>query len=287
MIGGLPKQLLKEEMRQEISSAVVEPDAWHALAGMTELKDLIERRVLLPIRERARAEKHGLALPGSILLFGPPGTGKTALARAIAGRLGWAFIEVDLSMVSLESARLRRLFEQLFDLEQAVIFFDEFEYLGLRRDGQTTPVEPLTAELLRGLPALRASGQVLAVCATNHIRVLDPALLRPGRFDLVLPIGLPDALDRAAILRRLLARHRSGAIDLQSVIERSANLTVADLDGVCHRVAQMAFEREVQTGRESRIETTDLLAALETCRPTVSADEIQVFEEDIARFARL
>src|SRR5919199_208313 len=239
----------------EICPTTVASDAWDALRGMAALKDQIERRVLLPVSERARANRHGITPPGGVLLFGPPGTGKTALARAIAGRLGWAFVDVDLSTVALDSARLRRLFDHLFRLEDVVIFFDEFEHLGLKRDSQTTPVEPLTAELLRGLPALRASGRLLAVCATNYVRLLDPALLRPGRFDLVLPVGLPDADDRAAMLRDLLARRPCGAVDLAAVVAHSDGLTPADLGAVCQQAAQAAFEREVDSGRESRVET--------------------------------
>jgi SpoVK/Ycf46/Vps4 family AAA+-type ATPase len=264
----------------------VNADAWDSLAGMAALKAQIERRLLLPMRERARASRHGITPPGAVLLFGPPGTGKTALARAIAGRLGWAFVDVDLSTVALDSARLRRLFEHLFRLEEVVIFFDEFEHLGLNRESQTTPVEPLTAELLRGLPALRASGKVLAVCATNYVRLLDPALLRPGRFDLVLPIGLPDATDRAAILGDLLRRRPCGAIALDTVVARADGLTPADLGAVCQQAAQSAFEREVATGRESRIETADLLVALERYRPTVNPEDVALFQEDVEHYAR-
>lgn len=270
-----------------IHPATVEPGVWERLAGMTAVRDLIERRVVLPIHERDRAAKHGLVPPATLLLFGPPGTGKTLLSSAIASRLGWALVEVDLPTVALDSGRLHRLFDSLFQLEEAVISFDEFEHLGLRRDGSTTPVEPLTAELLRGLPALRDRGRTLLICATNYVRMLEPALLRPGRFDLVIPVGLPDETDRAAILAALLQRRRTGAIAVESVARRTEGLTAADLEAVCQSAGQAAFEREVHTDTESRLEGADLLAALERVRPTVSAEEELAFQEDVERFARV
>lgn len=269
-----------------VSTTPVEPDAWVSLAGLTDLKNVIERRVLLPMRERERAEKHGVAVPGSMLLFGPPGTGKTALARAVASRLGWAFIAVDLSTIALDPARLRQLFERLFRVEQAVIFFDEFEYLGLKRSVASTQAEPLTAELLRCLPVLRAGHQVLVICATNHVGVLDPALLRPGRFDLVLPIGPPDDRDRRALFELLLRRHRCGTIDIDRLAERSEGLTAADLESACLRAAQSAFEREIASGAESCVETADLVRAIEGSRPTVSVEELRAYQAEVDHFAR-
>jgi transitional endoplasmic reticulum ATPase len=269
------------------SSIPVAPAAWDALAGMSALKELIERRVLLPISERPRAEKFGITPAGAMLLFGPPGNGKTAMSKAIAGRLGWAFVEVDLSTVALDPVRLRRLFERLFPLEGVVTAFDEFEHLGLKRDDHAVPVEPLTAEFLRGLPILGAGERALVVCTTNYVRLLDPALLRPGRFDLVVPVGLPEEADRQALLATFLANRHGGAIDVPAVAARSTGLTTADLAAVCQRAAQRAFEREVHSGRDSRLEMADLLEVLETYRPTVTPQDSAAFEEDVARFARL
>jgi transitional endoplasmic reticulum ATPase len=102
----------------------------------------------------------------------------------------------------------------------------------------------------------------------------------------VLPIGLPDADDRAAMLGDLLARRPCGAIDLATVVARADGLTPADLGAVCQQAAQAAFEREVDSGRESRIETADLLTALDGYRPTVSPEDVAAFREDVERYAR-
>ncbi len=271
----------------DVVPVAVASGAWNDLAGVQELKELLDRRVVTPLRERRRAQRHGLLPPGAVLLFGPPGTGKSSLPRALAGRLGWALAEVDLSTGWTEAARLRALFQHLQALQDVVVFLDEFEQLGLRRDRAVPGVEPLTVELLRGLPALRANDRLLVVCATNYIRLLDPAVLRPGRFDLILPIGPCGEADRAQVLRQLLAERPSGGVDVERVAAGAEGLTTADLQAVCRRAAQAAFDREVRAGGESRIETADLLAALARYRPTLDPVESAAFRDDVSRFARL
>ncbi len=167
-----------------------------------------------------------------------------------------------------------------------MVLLDEFEHLGLRRDREAGPAEPLTAEFLRDMPALRERQRILIACATNHIRLLEPALLRPGRFDLLLPIGLPDAPERAAVLARLLRRHQCGRLELETVVVESDGLTLADLDCLCQRAAQRAFERELEGAEGSVITTDDLLAVTATYRRTIEPDDIQAFHEDVERFAR-
>ena len=124
-------------------------------------------------------------------------------------------------------------------------------------------------------------------CATNYVRLLDPALLRPGRFDLILPVGLPDEGDRRALVDQLLTRHQCGPIDLPAIVDATGGLTPADLELVCQRAAQAAFEREVSGGRDSRLETADLWEVLSGYRPTVPDEDRQAFLEDVAHFARL
>lgn len=269
-----------------IDPEFIDSGLWDGLVGMRTVKSTLERRVMLPIIERSRAEKHGVSPPAAILLFGPPGTGKTVLAKAMAGRLGWALVNADLSTVSLDPSRLHGLLERLFQLEHTVVFFDEFEYLGRKRSDQVVPTDAVTAELLREMSAVQPGGRMLIVCATNHVGMLDRALLRPGRFDIVLPVGLPDASDRAALLRFFLQRHRCGALDLDVVVQRTDALTAAELESICQRAARTAFEREVETGQDSSIRQAELLLALERHRPVLSSEDLQELDADSLKLAR-
>src|SRR5919108_1729908 len=121
-----------------LEPTAVPPATWDALTDSEGRKQLVERKIVQPILRGDLARKHGLTSARTVLLFGPPGTGKTHFARAIAGRLRWALIEADLSAVALYPARLARLFRQLFDLREVVVFFDEFEHLGMRRAPERT-----------------------------------------------------------------------------------------------------------------------------------------------------
>jgi transitional endoplasmic reticulum ATPase len=282
----LPPQAVREDVDTELDTVRVPPDAWDNLENNGDVKTVLERSVILPLREQACAERHGLSRAPSVLLFGPPGTGKSALCRAVAGRLGWTFSDVDLSEVSLNPTRLRHLFQRLLAFTETVILFDEFEALGLNRLLRPGAAESLTPELLRGLPALRARTGIVVVCVTNYVRLLDPAVLRPGRFDLILPVGPPDTTSRHALLQRLLRRHRCSNIELETIVNATEGLTAADHEAICQAAAQAAFEREVHGGRDSCLEMADLLRAIRDYRPTLSPGEMSAFRDDAATFSR-
>ena len=192
-----------------VGGQLIDPRAWDELAGMEDTKTLIERRVVSPLTEPAVAARHGVRPPKAVVLFGPPGTGKTTFAKGAAGRLGWPFVELFPSRLAAEGAHsrasaLREFFELVAHIEHLVLFIDEVdEITGKRSERRDT--EGVTNELLKAIPSFRARDHRLLVCATNSVRDLDPALLRPGRFDYVLPIGPPDM---AAALRFGVASSR-------------------------------------------------------------------------------
>lgn len=273
----------------DLGGRIIAPNAWSELGGGRETKELIERSLILPLANQAVAERHGLRPPGAAILFGPPGTGKTSLARGVAGRLGWPFIEVfpaQLGSSPVEIASgIRSTFDRLLSVEHAVVFIDEVDEVASRRMEHSTG-QAITNELLKAIPGFHKMPGRLLICATNNISRLDPAFVRTGRFDYLLPIGPPDLEVRHEALEALFARVPTADVNVVDVASRTEGYTLADLDHVMRRAAQLAFERALAQGGESQITQRDLDQALEGTRPSVRPEDLEVFVSEIANFAR-
>jgi transitional endoplasmic reticulum ATPase len=313
-VTGRPHEVLNERgygtlegmvsMRRDISSTVsapsvladlggvtIDPALWDRLKGMEEPKDIIERRVILPLSKPEVAERHGVERPKAIVLFGPPGTGKTTFAKGIASRLGWPFVEIEPSELvdeglEHEGRLLARAFERILELPSAVVFVDEVEDLASLRHPERRVSPSVTNEFLKQIPRFRTVPHHLLVCATNWVGRLDPAFLRPGRFDYVLPVGPPDAVARTAIWRRYVAEISDEDVDVETLVEATRYFTPADIEFSARRAAQSAFEREVFEGAGHRATTQDFLDAIRQMKPTLSQEMIDVFEGDVERFSR-
>jgi SpoVK/Ycf46/Vps4 family AAA+-type ATPase len=240
--------------------------------------------------------------PRAVVLFGPPGTGKTTFARAIASRLEWSFVEVFPSRLAADpqglAGALRETFTKIAELEHAVVFIDEVEEIAAQRSGEPpSPLQGVTNELLKIIPAFREQPGRLLVCATNFIRALDSAFLRHGRFDYVIPIGLPDDEARGAIWQRYIPGQVAHLIDLPLLVERTAGFSPADIEFAARSASQRAFEAAVARGADPSgadvpnaapqgPSTQDYVDAIAGTRTTVSPEVSAAFLEDIEQVAR-
>ena len=276
---------------EELGGQLVAPGLWGELAGMEYEKQIIERRIVDPLAHPDVAERHGVQPPKAVILFGPPGTGKTSFAKAISARLGWPFVELFPSRLAATThgglaASLREAFADLAALDELVLFIDEVEEIATARESANSAELGVTNELLKLIPAFRQHDSRLLVCATNAVHSLDSAFLRPGRFDYVIPIGPPDQPARSAVWSRYLAAANAG-VDIERLAKASELFTPADIEFAARKGAQAAFEREMRDGRGHLATTEDYLGAISEVRPTLNPDMLAEFERGKSEFARM
>jgi SpoVK/Ycf46/Vps4 family AAA+-type ATPase len=245
------------------------------VGGMTEVKARLDAAFLAPLRNAELATLYGKSLRGGLMLYGPPGCGKTYIARAVAGELGAGFLAVSLAdvldmYVGQSERNLHELFETARRAAPCVLFLDEVDALGHKRSqtrdsGMRGTVNQLLAEL-DGVQGRNEGVFVLA--ATNHPWDVDSALRRPGRLDRTLLVLPPDEEAREAILRTHLHGRPVGSIDYGLVAKRTDGFSGADLAHLCDAAAETALLAAAQTGTLRTIGMPDLLSALRDLRPS-------------------
>lgn len=269
---------------------ILSPDLWDRVAGMHEEKKIIDGRVVAPLADPTTAEKVGVKAPATVLLFGPPGTGKTTFAKAIAGRLDWPFIELLPSKLESGSdsmaSELRQAMTDLLQLERAVVFIDEFDEIASARERNPT-TKGVVNELLKMIPSYRSTPGHLLVCATNFVGDIDSAVLRPGRFDLVIPIGPPDLTARLALWEASLSRLDQRGVDIERLAKNTAGYTPGDVELAAQRAAASAFDRIREGIEPSYISSDDLDIAISRTRASVTTEILKRFSEEADHFARV
>jgi len=287
----VPPSVALPEGVAEAGGKMVPTGLWESLKGMDEAKEVIERRVVLPLAHPQLASRHAVDLPSAIMLFGPPGTGKTTFAKGLASRLGWAFVEIQPGELAAEgpdrqAQRLAQIFDRVLALPSAVVFVDEVEDIASVRHSERKLGPSVTNEFLKQIPRLRESTSHLLICATNDVSSLDPAVMRPGRFGYVLPVGPPDDAARGAIWARFVGDITDESVDIDALVAASSRFTPADIEFAARKAAHAAFEREHFDNVSHRATTEDFLAAIQAARPTVTQDMLERFREDAEQFSR-
>jgi len=246
----------------QVERDTVDAVSWDDVAGVDEAKEELQEVVEF-LRDRRRFERLGARVPKGILLYGPPGTGKTLLAKAVANESGANFYSSSASafvemFAGLGAARIRKLFEEARRNAPAIVFIDELDAVGTARAGGAFNREhdQTLNQLLVELDGFGGQHDVIVMGASNRLQDLDPALLRPGRFDRQVHVSTPDLVGREEILRVHTRSKPLGAdVDLLLLARRTAGLTGADLANIANEAAIVAARKDQQYIRQADFES--------------------------------
>ena len=261
------------------------------VAGLEDVKQQIRLKFIYPFDHQDKAEYYGIGSGGGILLYGPPGTGKTLIAKATAGELEADFFVVKASdimskWVGKAEENVNRLFEAARASERAVIFIDEIDALLPKRRGNlSTVMKRVVPQFLAELDGFGGrANNVLFIGATNEPWSIDPAVLRPGRFDAKIDVPLPDRSTRHRILElNLKNRPLAEEVNLDELAARMEGYSGADVAAVCNRASQRAFMDAIVENDLEPIGRDDFEAALAEVKPSVDAKNLKRYEDYAAR----
>jgi SpoVK/Ycf46/Vps4 family AAA+-type ATPase len=259
------------------------------VAGLEDVKQDIRLKMIYPFEHVDLAAKFGIRSGGGVLLYGPPGTGKTMLAKATAGEIDAAFFRISPAdilskWVGEAEQNIKKLFDAAAAEPRSIIFIDEIEALvPARRDEGSSVMQRVVPQILQGMEGFdknATSHPILFMGATNVPWQLDPAVLRPGRFDEKVYIPLPDVLARKKMLEMYLAaRPIAKGIDLDALAHRLDGFSGADIKYMCDRAATVPFLQSVATGEEGEITQDVIDLVIRETPKSVKQEMLRRFEE--------
>ena len=272
MAQGMPLDFTLDETVGSVERPTI---TFEAVGGMEALKEEIRLKIIYPITHAEMYQAYGQSIGGGILMYGPPGCGKTYLARATAGEIRAGFISVSISDIldmwlGSSEKNLHELFEQARRNAPCVLFFDEVDALASRRsDMLSSGGRHVINQFLTELDGVKYSNEgVLVLAATNAPWYLDSAFRRPGRFDRILFVQPPDREARAAILRLLCKGKPVEDVDFALLGKKTDRFSGADLKAVVDRAVEGKLKEAMQTGIPKPLATKDLMRALRSVNPS-------------------
>jgi len=255
------------------------------VAGLEEVKAALREDVILPFIHPEVYDRFGVRGGGGVLMYGPPGNGKTFIAKAVAGELDAAFFTVDASQIKDKyvgetEKNMRKLFEQACEHERAVIFLDEIDALVQKRGAQKVNAVTQFLIMADGITNMSDGGMLLLLGATNKPWSIDPAALRPGRFGRQIYVGLPDKSARKGIARYCFKNvPLEDGFSFAKAAKQMEGFSGADVAEVCRRAKKKAILRQIETDRDEVVTAKDFLEIISDFAPSVSKNDLAVFEE--------
>ena len=282
--GSVPPMFITSGDAGDAAAAPV-PDACEAerpaltladVAGMSEVKARLEAAFLAPLRNPELRRLYHKSLRGGLLLYGPPGCGKTFIARAVAGELGARFMTVSFAdvidmYVGQSERNIRQLFATAREISPCVLFLDEVDAIGQKRSQlRNSAMRTAVNQLLLELDDVSAGNEgVFILGASNHPWDVDSALRRPGRFDRMLLVLPPDAPAREAVFRFHLRDRPVAGIDLARLAAMTDGYSAADIAHACESAAELALLDSARSGKVRMIGPPDLVAAIGEITPSI------------------
>ncbi|MDG6109586.1 AAA family ATPase [Dactylosporangium aurantiacum] len=289
-VGGPPEPVRGEDDRRfDVESSTVR---LADVGGMSAVKERLELAFLGPMRNPQLRRLYGKSLRGGLMLYGPPGCGKTFLARALAGELGAGFMSLSIvDVLDMWLGNSERNLHELFQTARrnapCVVFLDEVDALGQKRSQlHSSAMRTVSNQLLAELDGVEGDNEgVFVLAATNTPWQVDPALRRPGRLDRMVLVLPPDAEARAAIVERNLRDRPIEGINLPRIVAATEDFSGADLTHLCETAAEYALADSLRSGTVRMIGQQDFDRALGEIRPSTgpwfaSARNVAMFAND-------
>lgn len=245
------------------------------VAGMTDVKKRLNRAFLAPLRNPELIEMYGKTLKGGLMLYGPPGCGKSYIARALAGEIGARFVSVGLTdvldmYIGQSEQKLHALFETARRNSPTVLFFDELDAIGQKRSQlKHSGMRSMVNQLLTEMDGAQSNNDnVFVMGATNHPWDVDSALRRPGRFDRIVAVFPPDADARQQIFEHHLNSKPTQNLNIAALVNKTPGFSGADIKHICDTAAESAIENAINSGKVTPISQMDLERALREIKPS-------------------